>query len=183
MEENVSQLPEAVMISCERLIRFSYLAQMTLELAEQHDTRGEAVRQLPLHLTRCGTLMTTTCSFLYSLFDKRRDSTNLLRIWTGFEHPFTQRIDTIAERLSPFMDDLYKVRSRYDFHGSLSMAHQAEGFSIFEGERGHDLFRIVHDMKQLAVDMAEWYMAHNSDLITLVSAFRVELLNPEGGIR
>jgi hypothetical protein len=176
MEEETTPLPEAVTISVERLIRFCYFAHMTLELAQERDTREEDAGPLPLHLTRCGTLMTVTCSFLYSLFDKRKDSTNLRRIWTGFNHPFGQRIEAIVERLNPFMQELGWVRSRYDFHGSLSMTHQQTGFGIFEGERGRDLFRIVHDMKQLAVDMTIWFMAHNPNLVTYIPAFRTELL-------
>src|SRR5262245_48209586 len=93
MDEEIVQLPESVTISVERMIRFCHLAQMTME------QKDPWVGRLPTHLTRFGTLLTLTCSFLYSLFDKRDDSTNLLRIWTGFDHPFHQKLTAIAKKL------------------------------------------------------------------------------------
>ena len=151
------------------------------ELSEKPNEKKDGGTNLPEHLTRFGTLMTIACSFLYSLFDRRKDSTNLLRSWTGFDHPFHQDIEVIAKRLEPFEGGLYEVRSRYDFHGSLTHAHQVVGFSIFEDPRNRELFAIVHDMKQLAVNMVVWYMAHGpAELVVLLPALKAELLGPTG---
>jgi len=169
MDEETILLPESVTISVERLIRFCHLAQMTMEQKDPEMSR------LPTHLTRFGTLITLTCSFLYSLFDKRDDSTNLLRIWDGFDHPFHQKLAAIAEKLEPFKDDLFKVRSRYDFHGSLSRSHEAEGFEIFQDSTVRHLFEIVHEMKQLAVEMIVWYTVRSPDP-SLLSDLQAELL-------
>lgn len=169
MDEEPIQLPESVAISVERMIRFCHLAQMTIEQKDPASSR------LPIHLTRFGTLMTLTCSFLYSLFDKRHDdSTNLLSIWSGFEHPFDQELEAIAKKLEPFKDDLFKVRSRYDFHGSLSHAHEAEGFRIFQISEVHTLFEVVHEMKQLADKMVV-YTVRSPDP-SLLTDLQIELL-------
>jgi hypothetical protein len=151
------------------MIRFCHLAPMTMEQKDPELSR------LPTHLTRFGTLMTLTCSFLYSLFDKRDDSTNLLRIWNGFDHPFYQKLAAITEQLEPFRDDLFKVRSHYDFHGSLSRAHEVEGFEIFQESKVRPLFEAVHEMKQLAVEMIVWHTVRSPDP-SVLSDLRVELL-------
>ena len=186
MEEAPLQLSEAVTISVERMIRFCYLAQMTLELGERRSENDGAASfpSLPEHLTRFGMLLTMTCSFLYSLFERRSDSTNLLRIWTDFEHPFRQELEDIAERLGPFMGDLYRVRSRYDFHGSLTQDHQAAGFGIFQDPQFRELCQIIHAMKQLAVNMVMWFMRHGpAEVAACIPAFRAELLGPEGDVQ
>ena len=169
MVEEENKISEGIAISIERMIRFCHLTQMTMEYIPRET--------LPLHLTRAGTLMTVTCSFLYSLFDKRSDSTNLLRIWTGFDHPFHQELSSIAKKLTPYEDNLYKLRSRYDFHGSVSRAHEAEGVMIFEDvEKSRKLFEIVHEVKQLAVKMVVWYMNASEELRPLIPDLQAELL-------
>ena len=105
---------EDVTISVERMIRFCYLAQMQSEYAA-HETMT-----LQLHLTRFGTLLVESSSFLYSLFDDREDSTNLLRLWQGFDHPFSNELQDYSTRLCPFMEELKLVRNRLGFHGSLT---------------------------------------------------------------
>jgi len=79
---------EDVTISVERMMRFCYLAQM------QFDCAACDTKALPLHLTRFGTLVLETASFLYSLFEDRPDSINLLKVWRGFDHPFGKSCGT-----------------------------------------------------------------------------------------
>ena len=73
MSHPESELREDVTISVERMMRFCYLVEMQLKCAA-----GET-KILPLHLTRFGTLLIETSSFLYSLFEERGDSINLIR--------------------------------------------------------------------------------------------------------
>jgi hypothetical protein len=150
-------LPEAVDISCERLIRYCYFAHLTLLCAEQPQETMPS-NSLPPELTRWGTLFILSCSFLYSLFERRDDSINLLRIWDGFDHPFRDDLEAINVRLQPFMHKLKRVRNGYGFHGSLSRAHEARGFDVFRGSQGQMLCEIIHDMKNLAVRMIHWRM-------------------------
>jgi hypothetical protein len=180
MDEVPIFLSEAVTISVERMMRFCYIAQMALELAEEQNENDTAAQFPPKwqHLTRWGTLQTLTGSMLYSLFDRRTNSTNLLRDWTEFDHPFRQALEEMEKRLQPFMGDLCKVRSSYDFHGNLTQAHQAEGFSIYQDpQRSQALLRIVHAMKQLAVNMIVWHMSYRPATHAYIRAFQAELLD------
>jgi hypothetical protein len=98
-----TQLPEKVFISVERMMRYCYLVELTFECA------GHKSKVLPLHVTRFGTLVLESASFLYSLFDDRSDSTNLLKIWTGFEHPFQGDLQQFVKTLQSFKADLRLV--------------------------------------------------------------------------
>ena len=106
MSDKENRLSENVVISVERMMRFCHLAQMTFEYASG-DTKA-----LPLHLTRFGVLVFETASFLYSLFEDRRDSINLLNVWQGFDHPFSDELQNYVTRLSPFKKELRLVRNR-----------------------------------------------------------------------
>jgi hypothetical protein len=147
-------LGEDVTISVERMMRFCHLAQMLFDCAPG-DTKA-----LPLHLTRFGTLVLEVASFLYSLFDDTRDSTNLLKVWRGFSHPFSDEVQAFATRLNPFKDELRLVRSRIGFHGSLTRSHEGAGLGIFDaaGPRARDFAILVRDMQQLALRMIAWYV-------------------------
>jgi hypothetical protein len=87
-------------------------------------------KALPLHLTRFGVLVFEMASFLYSFFEDRPDSINLLKIWRGFDHPFGNELQTCATRLTPFKEELKLVRNRIGFHGSLSRSHERAGLDI-----------------------------------------------------
>jgi hypothetical protein len=175
MAEERDSLSEDVTISTERLMRFCYLAEITLEFAKPQDV--ESTRpSLPEELTRCGTLMILTCSFLYSLFEDGSNSINLLKIWTGFDHPFRDELAVIDKRLEPFKEGLKKVRNRYGFHGSVSRVREFEGFTIFEPSVARKLFELVHDAKNIAVRMIHWRMEHGlEDQKALFPLFWAEL--------
>jgi hypothetical protein len=129
-----SSLPEDVTISVERMMRFCCLVQIQFECAA-----GDA-KNLPLHLTRFGTLMLETASFLYSLFEDRQDTINLLSIWQGFEHPYDDELRNCVTTLSPFREELRFVRNRVGFHGSLNRTHERARLGIFDVDtlRAHD---------------------------------------------
>ena len=112
MSDPKSGLREDLTISVERMMRFCCLARMQFECAAG-DTKA-----LPLHLTRFGTLLLETSSFLYSLFEDRVDSINLMKVWQGFEHPFNNELQDYSTRLIPFKQELKLVRDRLGFHGS-----------------------------------------------------------------
>lgn|GEM_PF-2320853 len=154
MSDTDSRLREDVVISVERMMRFCLLAQMTFEYASG-DTKA-----LPLHLTRFGVLVFETASFLYSLFEDRRDSINLLNVWQGFDHPFRDELQNYVTRLSPFKEELRFVRNRVGFHGSLNRSHEQAGLGIFNvnSSRARDFSRLVRDMQQLCLRMIAWYM-------------------------
>lgn len=143
-----------VTISVERMMRFCYLAEMQFEYAPG-DTKA-----LPLHLTRFGTLVLETASFLYSLFEDRRDAINLLNVWRGFDHPFGDELQNCVTRLSPFKEELRFVRNRVGFHGSLNRSHEGAGLGVFDvnSSRARDFVRLVRDMQQLFLRMIAWYM-------------------------
>jgi len=146
---------EALTISVERMIQFCYLAQIM-----QENTATEA-RDLPFHLTRLGVLLFQTASFLYSLFDDTKDSTNLLKIWRGVEHPYRDDLQQFAKKLKPFKKELSLVRNRIGYHGSLTRNHEKAGLGIFdvESSRGKDFAHCIQDMRQLALRMISWYMS------------------------
>jgi hypothetical protein len=154
-----SGLSEGVTISVERMMRFCCLAQMQFECAT-----GET-KALPLHLTRFGTLLIETSSFLYSLFEDREDSINLLRVWQGFDHPFGNELQDYSTRLSPFKEELKLVRNRLGFHGSLTRSHEGAGLGIFDvdSSRAHDFVRLARDMQQLFLRMIAWYINNRMD--------------------
>ena len=145
---------EDVTISVERMMRFCYLAEMQFECAPG-DTEA-----LPLHLTRFGTLVLETSSFLYSLFEDRTDSINLLRVWRGYDHPFANDLREHATRLDSFKGDLKLVRDRLGFHGSLTRNHEQGGLAIFDvnSGRAREFSRLVRDLQQLFLRIIEWYM-------------------------
>lgn len=154
VSEPESRLREDVTISVERMIRFCYLAQIQFECAAG-DTKV-----LPLHLTRFGTLTLETASFLYSLFEDRADSINLVKVWRGFDHPFGNELRDLVRRLSPFKDELRLVRNRLGFHGSLCRSHERTGLGIFDvnSGRAHDFAQLINDMQQLFLRMIDWHM-------------------------
>lgn len=154
VSEPKGELREEVTISVERMMRFCYLAQMQFESCV-----GET-KTLPLHLTRFGTLVLETASFLYSLFEDRADSINLVRVWHGFDHPFGEDLENLVLRLSPFSDELKLVRNRLGFHGSLSRSHERVGLGIFDvaSGRARDFADLERDMQRLFLRMIAWYM-------------------------
>lgn len=154
MRDQESGQREDVTISVERMIRFCYLAQMQFEYAHG-DTRA-----LPIHLTRFGTLVFETASFLYSLFEEGQNAINLLTVWQGFDHPFGEELQNYVTRLAPFKDKLRLVRNRIGFHGSLNRGHERAGLGIFdvESSRARDFAHLVRDMQQLCLRMIAWYM-------------------------
>lgn len=158
MGESVSDLEsglgEEVTLSVERLMRFCCLERMLFE-CERSDTKA-----LPLHVTRFGTLLLETASFLYSLFEDRPGSINLLLVWRDFDHPFGGELEQCATRLSPFKEELKLVRNRLGFHGSLSRRHERAGLDIFDIDSGRarDFARLLGDMRRLFLRMIVWYM-------------------------
>jgi hypothetical protein len=150
----LSAAREDVTISVERMMRFCHLVQMQFEFAA-----GET-QVLPLHLTRFGTLVFETASFLYSLFDDRVDSINLVQVWRGFDHPFAGELANCEARLLPFKEELRLVRNRLGFHGSLDRAREQAGLGIFDTDspRAQEFVRIVRDVQRLCLRMIEWYM-------------------------
>ena len=154
MSDSESGTREDVTISVERMIRFCYFAEMQFECAD-----GER-KILPLHLTRFGTLVLETASFLYSLFEDRSDSINLLRVWRGFDHPFANDLQEHATRLDPFKGELKLVRDRVGFHGSLTRGHERGGLGVFDvnSGRARDFARLVRDLQQLFLRMIAWHM-------------------------
>jgi hypothetical protein len=113
-----------------------------------------------LHLTRFGTLLIETASFLHSLFEERSDSINLVRLWQGFDHPFAKELQEHAARLDPFKEDLKHVRHRLGLHGSLTRSHEKFGLGIFDVKdgRAQALADLTRDMKKLFLRMIGWYM-------------------------
>lgn len=154
MSDPDTRLGEDVTISVERMMRFCYLSQLQSECAA-----GEA-KALPLHLTRFGTLVFETASFLYSLFEGRPDSINVEKVWRGFDHPFGDDLQSFVTRLDPFKEELKLVRNRVGFHGSLSRSHERAGLGIFDvdSSRGRDFVRLVMDMQHLFLRMICWYI-------------------------
>lgn len=154
MTDPKSKLDEDVSISVERMMRFCLLARMQFECA------GGDKKALPLHLTRFGTLLLETASFLYSLFEDRPDSIDLVKVWRGFDHPFGNELQDSVTRLSPFRDELKLVRNRLGFHGSLSRSHERAGLGIFDvgSGRAREFAHLVRDMQQLFLRMIAWYM-------------------------
>jgi len=126
----------------------------------QSECAAGNTKTLPVHLTRFGTLLFETASFLYSLFEDRQDAINLLNIWQGFDHPFGDELRNFVARLSPFKEELRLLRNRVGFHGSLTRAHERAGLGIFDvnSPRGRNFIRLVLDMKKLALHMIDWYM-------------------------
>ena len=154
MSNTESKIGEDVAISVERMMRFCHLAQMTFENAA-----GEN-KALPLHLTRFGVLVFESASFLYSLFEDRRDSINLVKIWQGFDHPFSDDLKRFVARLNPFKKELQLVRNRVGSHGSLNRNHERAGLGIFDvnSSRARDFSRLIRDMQKLCLRMIAWYM-------------------------
>ncbi len=155
MSDPESRPGEKVTISVERMMRFCLLAQMQSEYADS-DTKA-----LPLHLTRFGTLLLETSeSFLYSLFEDRPDSLNLLIVWRDFDHPFGNELQDCLTRLSPFKEELKLVRNRLGFHESLSRSHERAGLGIFhvDSGRARDFARLVIETQQLFLRIIAWYM-------------------------
>jgi len=148
------RLREDVAISVERMMRFCHLAQMTFECSHGDN------KALPLHLTRFGVLVFESASFLYSLFEHRRDSINLVNVWQGFDHPFRDDLQEFVKRLNPFKEELRLVRNRVGFHGSLNRSRERAGLGIFDvnSSRARDFSRLVRDMQQLCLRMIAWYM-------------------------
>ena len=147
-------LREDVSISVERMMRFCHLTEMMFEHS------SDSKKALPLHLTRFGVLAFETASFLYSLFEDRNDSINVLKIWQGFEHPFEQDLQGFIERLTPFMKELKFVRNRVGFHGSLNRGYEKTGLGIFDvnSPRALEFSRLVLDMQMLSLRMIAWYI-------------------------
>ena len=148
------ELGEDVAISVERMMRFCHLTEMTFEYAADDN------KVLPLHLTRFGVLVFESASFLYSLFEERRDSINLVNVWQGFEHPFNDDLQAFVKRLNPFKEELKLVRHRVGFHGSLNRSCERAGLGIFDvdSSRARDFSRLILDMQQLSLRMVAWYM-------------------------
>ena len=146
---------EDVNISVERMIRFCYLAEMQSE----YEAYGTTTT-LPLHLTRYGTLLLETASFLYSLFEDRDNAVNVLHVWQGFAHPFSGELQNLGSNLSPFKKDLRLVRNRVGFHGSLNRNRERAGLSLFEVDNGRaqDFVRVQRDIQQLFLRMIAWYI-------------------------
>ena len=152
-EDQPIRLPAAVTISVERMMRFCHLMDITEQL-KRADTEPECP---PLHCTPFYTLLTLTLSFMYSLFDQRSDSINLRRVWTDFHHPFYDALEKFEQDFEPFRDSLYKVRCRYDFHGSLDLEREKEGFDIYHPDRAGDLFVLALRCRDLCQEMTEWF--------------------------
>src|SRR5262249_22145683 len=115
-----------------------------------------------------------------SLFDDRKDSVNLLKIWQGFENPFEVDLQNFAKNLAPFKDQLKLVRNRIGFHGSLSRSHEKAGLDIFDVEtpRGAEFAALMRDMQNLALKMIKWYverMKESSQPMKLWQEFGTEL--------
>jgi len=146
---------EELDITVERMIRFCYLAEMTWEYSHIEASSST----LPLHLNRFGALFFETAGFLYSLFEDRNDSVNLLRSWRVFENPFMDELETIRSRLEPFKPELEKVRNRISFHGSRNRSHEKDGLDIFniESGRGPEFASLVQKIQLTAKNMIEWY--------------------------
>lgn len=158
MSDPKTEPREDVTISAERMMRFCHLAQMQFECAAGDTKVLPPV--LPLHLTRLGVLVFETASFLYSFFEDRPDSINLLRIWQGFDHPFSSELQACATRLTPFKAELKLVRNRVGFHGSLSRGHERAGLGIFDVDSGraHEFVGLISDVQRLFLRMIAWYM-------------------------
>ena len=154
MNDRESGPRQDVTISVERMMRFCYLAEMMFEHAPDEP------KALPLHLTRFGTLMFETASFLYSLFEDKENAINLVKVWRDFDHPFSDELQNYVARLSPFKEELRFVRNRVGFHGSLNRSRERKGLAIFDidSSRGRDFAHLVRDMQQLCLPMIGWYM-------------------------
>jgi len=159
---------EEVTISVERMMRFCYLAEMLFECSDSE------TKVLPLHLTPFGTLLLETSSFLYSLFEQRTDSINLVRMWQGFDHPFANDLREHARRLDAFKADLKLVRDRLGFHGSITRSHERVGLGVFDVESGRarDFARLVRDMQRLFLRMIAWYMEKMESTIRPADMFK-----------
>lgn len=145
---------EDVTIGVERMMRFCLLAQML------YKCHGGKTTVLPLHLTRFGTLLLETTSFLYSLFEERSDSINLVRLWQEFDHPFVKDLHEHATRLDPFKEEMKFLRSRLGFHGSLTRSHEKGGLGAFDIDSGRAqaLACLTKDMQRLFLLMIGWYI-------------------------
>lgn len=154
MNGPITKLDGDITISVERMMRFCYLTQMLIEYMPYETTL------LPVHLSRFGTMLLETSSFLYSLFDPDKGSINLLKIWQGFDHPFGDELQEFARSLKPFENDLRLVRNRVGFHGSISRSKESAGFSIFDvnSSRAKGFAKLVRRMQLLSLKMIKWYI-------------------------
>jgi len=100
-----------------------------------------------------------SAGFLYSLFEKRSDSINLVKIWMAFDNPFKKELEEVARKLEPFQQELKWVRDRLSFHGSLNRVREKEGLDIFnvDSGRAHELVGLVRTVEIMAERMVEWY--------------------------
>ena len=99
--------------------------------------------------------------------------------WKGFDHPFEKDLQNFDRRLTPFKDELKKVRNRIGFHGSLTRIHEKAGLGIFdlESPRSIEFSKLIGDMNILALKMIKWHLERmkNSDkIIELWQEFREE---------
>ncbi len=126
----------------------------------QSEQAGGDTSVLPLHLTRFGTLLLETSSFLYSLFEDRSDSIDLLTVWSDFDYPFCSELQQCATRLNPFKEELKLVRNCLGSHGSLSRSHERAGLGIFDvgSGRARDFACLVRDRRHLFLRMIDWYV-------------------------
>ena len=154
MDEPVTQLSETVTISVERMMRFCYLAKIMSESAPYKTI------VLTTYLTRFGTMLFETASFLYSLFEDNSNSINLSKIWGDFDHPFNEELREFETKLQPFKEELRLVRNSVGFHGSLSRSRENAGLGIFDvkSPRGREFSKIIYVMQKLALKMIEWYI-------------------------
>jgi len=160
MEALNEPLSEQVTISVERMIRFCYLAEMTREYSRLKPQSST----LKTHLTRFGAMVLESAGFLYSLFEKRSDSINLVKIWMAFDNLFKMELVEVARKLEPFEGELKLVRDRLSFHGSLDRVREKEGLDIFnvDSKRAHDLVDLLRTVQIMAEKMVEWYFATGS---------------------
>jgi hypothetical protein len=174
MDESITRLGEEVTISVERMMKFCYIVQM------EHDYVHSKTRVFQTHLTRFGTMVFMTASFLFSLFDDTKNSTNLHKVWRGFDHPFDDELRAFVVKLEPFNDELRKVRNRIGFHGSTNRSHEKAGLGIFDIEsgRGREFARLIRDMQNLALKMIRSYiegMNESAHPHEILQEFMVEL--------
>jgi hypothetical protein len=167
---------EAVAISVERMMTFCYFVEMETEY------RPLSESALPPNLTRFGAMVFQSASFLYSLFDENRSSTNLLKVWKGIDHPFEDELKAFERKLVPFKDDLRKTRHRIGFHGNLARNNEREGLNLFiniDNPRVSEFVRLLWEMRNLAVKMIDWYIrkkfGESENANKLLSAFVTEL--------
>ena len=69
------------------------------------------------------------------------------------------------KKLTPFKDELRKVRNRIGFHGSLTRSHEKAGLGIFdlESPRGREFANLIRDMLDLAPKMIKWHLKRMKD--------------------